>query len=210
MVKRLSDSDIWRKDWYLDLTDTQKLLVKFLYDNCDCAGVYEISKRELRNCFTTEISKEDFEAIKQVRFISDNKIFIEDFIKFQYNIDIPLLNPLNHVHKGILSRLEKHNLLTVSKPLTKGYITVQDKDKDKDIYKNNYIPTKKEILNYVHQQLGKNIEVDTFMAYYNASGWQDKNGLPINWKQKAVSWVNNEKITPFKKPAEEKSHYRPA
>ena len=28
MVKRLSDSNIWSKDWFLDLTDKQKLLVK--------------------------------------------------------------------------------------------------------------------------------------------------------------------------------------
>ena len=117
MVKRLSDSEIWNKDWFLDLTDKQKLLVKFLFDNCDCAGVYEISKRVLRNSFEQEITKKDFEAIKQVKFISDDKIFIEDFIKFQYNTSIPLLNPLNRVHKGILKSLEKHNIITLSKQL---------------------------------------------------------------------------------------------
>ena len=117
MVKRLSDSNIWSKDWFLDLTDKQKLLVKFLFDNCDCCGVYEISKRMLRTCFNSEITKKDFEGIKQIRFISDNKIFIEDFIKFQYNTSIPLLNPLNRVHKGILKCLEKHNLLRVSEQL---------------------------------------------------------------------------------------------
>ena len=117
MVKRLSDSEIWNKDWFLDLTDKQKLLVKFLFDNCDCAGVYEISKRVLRNSFEQEITKEDFEAIKQVKFISENKIFIEDFIKFQYNTSIPLLNPLNRVHKGILKSLEKNNIITLSKQL---------------------------------------------------------------------------------------------
>ena len=118
MVKRLSDSEIWNKDWFLDLTDKQKLLVKFLFDNFDCAGVYEISKRVLRNSFEQEITKQDFEAIKQVKFISDDKIFIEDFIKFQYNTSIPLLNPLNRVHKGILKSLEKHNIITLSKQLS--------------------------------------------------------------------------------------------
>ena len=117
MVKRLSDSEIWNKDWFLDLTDKQKLLVKFLFDNCDCAGVYEISKRVLRNSFEQEITKEDFEAIKQVKFISDDKIFIEDFIKFQYKTSIHLLNPLNRVHKGILKSLEKNNIITLSKQL---------------------------------------------------------------------------------------------
>ena len=58
MVKRLSDSEIWNKDWFLDLTDKQKLLVKFLFDNCDCAGIYEISKRMLRVCFEQSITSQ--------------------------------------------------------------------------------------------------------------------------------------------------------
>lgn len=119
MVKRLSDTEIWKKDWFLDLTDKQKLLVKFLYDNCDCAGIYEISKRMLRICFYEDITKEDFEGIKQVRFINENTIFIEDFIKFQYKTEIPLLNTANGVHRGIIRRLEKYNLLTPTVPLTK-------------------------------------------------------------------------------------------
>jgi hypothetical protein len=132
MVKRLADSNIWQKDWFLELTDKQKLLVKFLFDNCDCAGIYEISNRVLKNCFQEEIKKEDFEAIKQVKFISKNKIFIEDFIKFQYNTSIPLLNPSNNVHKGIIASLKKNNLLRVSEGLGNPCLRVLDKDKVKD------------------------------------------------------------------------------
>lgn len=131
MVKRLSDSGIWNKDWFLDLPLKKKLLVKYLFDNCDCAGVYEISYRHLNNCFGEEITKEDFEGIKQIKFISDNKIFIEDFIKFQYNVTIPLLNPSNNVHKGIIASLKKNNLLRVSQGLGNPYPRVLDKDKVK-------------------------------------------------------------------------------
>ena len=131
MVKRLSDSNIWNKDWFLDLSLKKKLLVKYLFDNCDCAGIYEISYRHLRNCFGEEITKEDFKGIKQIKFISENKIFIEDFIKFQYNISIPLLNPSNNVHKGIIASLKKNNLLRVGQGLSNPYPRVLDKDKDK-------------------------------------------------------------------------------
>lgn len=119
MVKRLSDSEIWDKDWFLDLPDKKKLLVKFLYDKCDCAGIYEISKRVLRTCFFEDIKKEDFEGLKQIRFINENTIFIEDFIKFQYKTEIPYLNPSNGVHRGILRRLKKYNLDTLTVPLPK-------------------------------------------------------------------------------------------
>ena len=132
MVKRLADSNIWNKDWFLDLPNKKKLLVKYLFDNCDCAGIYEISYRHLRNCFGEEITKNDFEGIKQIKFISDNKIFIEDFIKFQYNVSIPLLNPSNNVHKGIIASLKKNNLLRVAQGLGNPCPRVLDKDKDKD------------------------------------------------------------------------------
>lgn len=130
MPKRLADTEIWNKDWFLDLSLKQKLLVKFLFDNCDCAGVYQISYRNLKNCFGEEITKEDFIGIKQVRFISEDKIFIEDFINFQYlNADRPYLNPNNKAHLGVIRRLIKNNIdytryvspsKGASKPLERG------------------------------------------------------------------------------------------
>lgn len=134
MVKRFSDTEIWKKDWFLDLTDKQKLLVKFLFDNCDCAGIYEISQRFLRASFEQPITKEDFKAIKQVRFIDEKTIFIEDFIRFQYKVEPLELNPKFTVHRGILSRLNKYGLFeTLTQPLPNPLLRVQDKDKDKDI-----------------------------------------------------------------------------
>lgn len=133
MSKRMSDTEIWTKDWYLDLSIKQKLLVKFLFDNCDCAGIYEISYRTLRNCFNEEIKKEDFEGIKQIKFISDNKIFIEDFIQFQYGISIDQLNEKNNVHKGIIKSLSKNGIFpTLNQPLSNPCLRVLDKDMDKD------------------------------------------------------------------------------
>lgn len=53
-------------------------------------------------------------------------------------------------------------------------------------------PEKKEILDYVNL-LGKKIAVDDFIAYYDAADWKDKDGLPVNWKQKAIQWANRYK-----------------
>ena len=125
MSKRLTDTTIWNKDWYLDLPLKKKLLLRYIYDNCDCAGVYEISYRTLKNCFDQEITKEDFEGLKQIKFIDENKILVEDFIKFQYGVTPDKLKPKNSVHKGIIRCLEKHKLLT------NPFLTVKDKDKDK-------------------------------------------------------------------------------
>ena len=138
MAKRMGDTDIWSKDWYLDLTDKQKLLVRFLFDNCDCAGIYEISKKMLRVCFEQPITREDFEAIKQVRFIDENTIFIEDFINFHYNIEISQLNEKYNLHKGIIRRLNKYGIFsTLSLGLGKGYPTLQEQEKEKEKENNN-------------------------------------------------------------------------
>lgn len=118
MAKRLCSNDIWFKDWFLELSDKQKLLIKFLYDNCDCAGIYEISYHILNMCFKDGITREDFNGLKQVRFIDDNVVFLEDFIQFQYNIELSELNPRNNVHKGILRKLSKYNLQFTEQPET--------------------------------------------------------------------------------------------
>ena len=130
MVKRLTDTEIWNKDWYLDLSIKKKLLLKYIFDNCDCAGVYEISYRNLRNCFNEEVTKKDFENIKMIKFFDENKIIIDDFIKLQYGVDINGLKPRNSVHKGVLRCLEKHKLLL------NPFETVKNKDKNKNKNKN--------------------------------------------------------------------------
>lgn len=119
MALRLSDTSIWDKDWFLDLNMKQKLLVKFLFDSCDCAGFYQVSWNKLRFFFGEEVTREDFEAIKQVKFINDNLIFVEDFILFQCRIkSLDDLNPKNNAHKGILKRLKEFSpSLAPSQPL---------------------------------------------------------------------------------------------
>ena len=37
MTKRFCDTEIWNKSWFQDLSIKQKLLTKFMFDNCDCA-----------------------------------------------------------------------------------------------------------------------------------------------------------------------------
>lgn len=56
------------------------------------------------------------------------------------------------------------------------------------------IPTKEEIETYANQQLCKRINADEFIKWYEAQGWVDKNGLPINWQQKVQSWVKRNPI----------------
>lgn len=139
MTKRFTDSELWNKDWFLELSIKQKLLVKYIFDNCDIAGFLEISFKTLSFIFGEKITKEDFDGLIQIRFINDNTVFVEDFIKFQNGVDIDELNPNYSVHKGIIKKLNKYNIFeTLANPsedlqcnTTNGSLQVKVKVKDK-------------------------------------------------------------------------------
>jgi hypothetical protein len=222
MARRMVDTEIWKKDWFLDLSIKQKLIVKFLYDNCDCAGIYEISYRTLKNCFNEEITKSDLEGIKQIKFISDNKIFIEDFIQFQYGISIEQLNPTkSNVHKGICKSLKKNGLLTLNEPLPNPCLRVLDKDKNKDIDNidiklygeyNNVCLSKKQygkLLAYsLNQDLLDNAINDFSISIETGKEERYKVDLPNAHYERIKSFINYRRKHPekFKKESDLKNY----
>lgn len=129
-----------------------------------------------------------FDAIVNNKIIKTNDELIDE--NLESLIDIKEFNNWggkrnnsgrkNHLENQVENHLEnqEHN-----------QVVDIDKDIDKDINNNNNIPSKKEILDYV-SSLCKKIDADSFIAYYQASNWCDKDGLPINWKQKAITWAN--------------------
>lgn len=150
MAKRLHDTEIWHKEWYCNLSQTHKLLVQYLFDNCDCAGVFEANYKIMQFLIGAEITEKDLLAIKQVVKLANGKFFLTDFISFQYGVNLDELNPKFSVHKGVIKILEKNGILgkdgeclnfeTVTEGLGNGYnVTAQNKDKDKDKDKDNNI-----------------------------------------------------------------------
>ncbi len=199
MTKRFCDTEIWEKDWYLELSVKQKLLVKFLFDKCDCAGIYKISYYTLRFCFGEEIKKEDFEGIKQVVFLDDETIFIEDFVLFQCSIDsLKDLNPNNNAHKGIIKRLEKYNLyLGASEPLVSPSLGAQDKEKEKEINTTNNStkftkPSIDEVKNYCIERKN-NVNPEQFIDFYESKNWFIGKNKMKDWKAAVRNWERNSK-----------------
>ena len=88
MAKRFFDTELWKKDWFLDLPIKHKLLVLFLFENCDCAGIWEFNFRLASFLIGETVSIEDVNFInsKKEQFIifDDKKLYIKDFIEFQY------------------------------------------------------------------------------------------------------------------------------
>ena len=43
MAKRFCDTDLWKKEWFQDLSLLEKITFKYILENCDCAGVWNIN-----------------------------------------------------------------------------------------------------------------------------------------------------------------------
>lgn len=136
MAKRFIDTELWHKEWFQCLSLKEKILLKYIFENCDCAGVWECNFREASFVIGEPVTMEDLKNInarkKQFDFITDTKIFVIDFIKFQYGTLSENCKP----HKPIIERLKNYGLLErVLKGFPKGFQNLEEKEKEKEIEK---------------------------------------------------------------------------
>ena len=100
-----------------------------------------------------------------------------------------------------LDNTQDNKQITNKQQTNNKQITTNNNDNN---VKNDNKPSKKEIEDYC-KIVAKKIDIDSFMAYYEASNWEDKNGMPINWKQKVISWSIKQKEEQKEEP---KNFYR--
>jgi len=127
MAKRFTDTDKWKKNWFINLSKDGKLLWGYITDNCDFAGICDYSEKIFSMFLDFNASREKMNELlgNKIIWLSDDKFYIPSFNDFQYGE----LNPLNRVHKSVLDKLNK---LGAIKPLISPLKGAKDKDKDKD------------------------------------------------------------------------------
>lgn len=139
MAKRFVDTELWKKQWFQDLTPVNKLLVKYIFENCDCAGIWEANFKLASFIIGEPVTIDDIRYINNscknlFEVIEEDKIFVIDFIKFQYGTLSENCKP----HKPVIEKLKKHNLYErVLKGFPKGIETLEEKEKEKEQYNNN-------------------------------------------------------------------------
>jgi hypothetical protein len=110
MAKRFIDTEIWNKEWYQSLEIKHKLLVKYIFENCDCAGVWDCNFRMVSFILGVNLTIEDVNHInsfkEQFILLENNKIYVKDFVKFQYGKLSYNCKP----HIPVIKLLEKYNL----------------------------------------------------------------------------------------------------
>jgi hypothetical protein len=132
MAYRFTNTDKWNDNWFIELKPNEKLLFDFLCDNCDIAGFYELSLRNMKSALhplTEDEVKAAFKGIEKSYVLSRDKrvLFLKNFCKHQKNVP---LNPNNKAHVGIFNKVNiygdrfAHDLMKI---IHSGYKPSQNK-----------------------------------------------------------------------------------
>ena len=217
MAKRLFDTEIWQKEWFGELPIKLKVLVFYIFGNCDCAGVFEANYRNLKFYIGEKISEGDILSIKQIAKLPNGKFYLTDFIKFQYGVNVDELNPKFSVHKGVIKILEKNEIIgkdgqilnfeTVTQELDNSYPKKKEKKEKPETTIlgefSNVVLSIEEI--YKLQELYKdkfNSAIEILSSYLASSGKKYKSHYAVlgkhNWVYKKTFEENKGTINPTK------------
>ncbi len=114
MAKRLTDTDIWDEDWFIDLPNEYKLFFLYVKDKCDHSGMWRPNRRKFQMVvhgktihfqeFLDAVNKDDQGKVTKKRIIAlDNgKWFLTRYINFQLGT---IFRPKIGAHRGALKLL---------------------------------------------------------------------------------------------------------
>lgn len=113
MAKRLTATDKWDDDWYLNLSPKMKCVWTWLCDHCDGCGFKKISLQKLSRDVGGTVSREEFEATfaDRIHWVKTDEIWIHGYISAQYKT----LSAKNRAHLNIAKKtvrdLQGQNLI---------------------------------------------------------------------------------------------------
>lgn len=152
MSKRFTDTEKWKDDWFLSLSNDEKVVWFWLLDNCNHAGICKPSIGLLNFMCRTKYTEDELIKMMEGRLIKfEGFWFIPKFLKFQYGTLISKMPAVKSVVKELIAKKlldfsrnfievpdeeqteESDNcIVTVPEQLGKSSLTLKDKDKDKN------------------------------------------------------------------------------
>lgn len=145
MAKRFTDTDKWKKQWFRKLGSKLRDVRQFILDDCDLAGVWDVDLDRVGYHVGSEVTLADvFSAFgsEVVHYDDGKKLFVPDFIDFQYGSLVESCN----AHKAVIRRLRNQGLEQfIGRVPRRVPGRDQDKDKDKDLDKDKDKDTDAEV-----------------------------------------------------------------
>lgn len=183
MAKRFTDTEIWDKAWFMELTPQMKCLVKYVRDKCDLAGIWNPNYTLASLLIGHKVTEQDLLEIdngKQFEVLPDGKIYCVDFVEFQYG---NTLSPTSPVHKKVLDLLNKYSIKYDTK------VT--------DIKVKNFeAPTLQEVIDEMKDKTSEHnakIQAQRFIDYYSSNGWMVGRNKMKSWKGAVGGWLGRSK-----------------
>lgn len=142
MAKRFTDSEKWKDDWYISLSNDYKIVWQWLLDNCNHSGLCKKSISLLNIMCKTNLNEGDIIDFTNNRIvIVGDYWFIPKFLKFQYSTLLSGKPAIVSVVRDIFT----YNLQgMIPESFGKDYLIINEsfinhckmiKDKDKDMVK---------------------------------------------------------------------------
>ena len=105
MAKRLTDTEIWEQDWYIDLPNKYKLMWNYIKDRCDNSGIWRPNKSLLQRIIGEPINFNEFIEFvnidkKRIIVLPSGRWFVKDFFIFQYGEKFSPESPVHKYTKG--------------------------------------------------------------------------------------------------------------
>ncbi len=184
MSKRFTDTTIWDRPWFKKLLPEEKCAIRFILDKCDAVGVwipdfeggdYHIGAKVNWSALPTKVNG-------NIEILDNGKWFLVDFCDFQYGELSEACKP----HKSYMELLKKHRLL---KGYPKGIHTLQEKEKEKELEKDNILERKiDEVLSYFRDKTGSKVSLKTAALRSKVSG-RLAEGYSVDDCKKAIAYV---------------------
>ena len=174
MAKRFTDTEIWDKEWFMELSLVKKCLVRYVFDKCDAAGIWSPNWKLASMYIGEAVSEKDLLETGNGLFckLENGKFFVLKFCSFQYGTLTETCAP----HKKVIQILTSNGIdHTQPEGYSKGIYTLQEKEKEeymdkveeKEKVKEKLKPPKSEkelsairVLEYYRDATGRKIQTD--------------------------------------------------
>jgi len=206
-LNRLTDTNKWKDDWFVELPPSSKLIFMYLCENCDDAGFYKLNSKFMSNqlgmkdskivSILLEKNKDNTTLRKSLIFSNDSrKIWIKNFLFYQQQLP---LERGNDEHKKIILILEKNLIHFDEVDEIHNVLSGISKSKGKRSAARFKKPNLKEFRDYGNKYaIEKNVEISEDFAellynHYESNGWKVGGRTPMkDWKAAMKNGINRE------------------
>lgn len=130
MAKRFIDSNLFQKDWFLELESKYQILYIYIFTHCDVAGVFDPNLKTISKLFNQQYNEDEILINLKDQLIKvQDKWLLHKFIKHQYGsvISPKMIKPIENALRKIGLKIKDIDTVSI------GYQYSIDTPKEKEI-----------------------------------------------------------------------------